>query len=168
MKISVPLENGLLPDRFGKYSAQELRKDGNNINSFPITIEGVPEGTQSLALTFIDFDSTPVCGFTWIHWTACDIDPSTTLIPENASHSGEFTFTQGANSCISRAEETSTDVINGYIGPCPPDKDHVYTLKVMALDCKLGLDTGFYYNELHWAVQGHVLDLAKLDLPSRA
>lgn len=168
MKISVPLEGGLLPDCFGKYSAEELRKDGNNIHSFPIHIEGVPAGAKSLALSFVDYDSIPVCGFAWIHWAACGMDPSTELVPEGASHSGLFGFTQGANSCLSRAEETSTDVINGYIGPCPPDKNHRYTLQVYALDCELGLPEGFYFNDFHWAMDGHVLDSATLNIESRA
>ena len=114
MKIAIPLdENGMLPDRFGKFSSPELRRDGNNICSFPIEVSGVSEGAKSLALSFVDYDSIPVCGFAWIHWAACEISPDTTLIPENASHSGEFDFVQGSNSCLSRAEETSEAVIRG-------------------------------------------------------
>lgn len=168
MKLIVPLEKGYLSDRFGKYSAQEFRRDGNNINSFPFELENVPEGTKSLALTFIDYDSTPVCGFTWIHWIACDIPADVREFPENASHGPTFEFTQGSNSCISRAAETSDEVICGYIGPCPPDKDHRYTLRVYALDCVLGLNRGFYYNELHWAMEGHVLAVAEENIWSRA
>lgn len=168
MKVIIPVENGFLPDNYGKYSSEDLRKDGNNINSFPITISEVPEGTQSLALAFIDYDSTPVCGFTWIHWIACDIPADTSLIPEGAGHFASFEGTQGSNSCISRASETSDDVICGYIGPCPPDKDHCYTLRVYALDCELGLPRGFYYNELHWAIQGHILEEVEINVKSRA
>lgn len=169
MKISVSFDDEvMLPDRFGKYSPQELRQDGNNICSFPIAIADVPEGTESLALSFVDYDSIPVCGFAWIHWAACDIAPDVSLVPENASHSGAFSFVQGSNSCLSRAEETSEGVIRGYIGPCPPDKDHTYTLTVYALDCKLGLEPGFFFNEFHWALQGHVVEECHLDIPSRA
>lgn len=169
MKIAIPLdEKGMLPDRFGKYSSPELRRDGNNICSFPIEVSGVPEGAKSLALSFVDYDSIPVCGFAWIHWAACGVSPDTALIPENASHSGEFSFVQGSNSCLSRAEETSEEVIRGYIGPCPPDKDHRYTLTVYALDCELDLQPGFYFNELHWALHGHILDSDELNVVSRA
>lgn len=168
MKIDIPLENGLLPDRFGKYSSEEVRRDGNNILSFPITISEVPEETQSLALTFTDYDSIPVCGFEWIHWIACDIPASTTVIPENASHDGSFSFTQGLNSCVSRSHETSPEVICGYIGPCPPDRDHTYTVRLYALDCELGLSQGFYLNELHWAMQDHIIDVAEVNFVSRA
>lgn len=169
MKIAVSLDkDGMLPDRFGKLSPESLRRGGINFRSFPIAISDVPAGAKSLALSFVDFDSIPVCGFAWIHWTACDIDPATTLVPENASHSGEFPFTQGSNSCTSRADETSEEVIRGYIGPCPPDKDHTYTLTVYALDCELGLKSGFLFNEFYWALQGHVMDKATLNIPSRA
>lgn len=169
MKITVPLDkNGMLPDKFGKYSPEELRRDGNNICSFPVQIADVPAGTKSLALALVDYDSIPVCGFAWIHWAACGIDPHTAEIPENASHSGGFSFIQGANSCISRAEETSREVINGYIGPCPPDKDHRYTLTVYALDSELDLEPGFFFNDFHWALQGHVIEARHLDIPSRA
>lgn len=168
MKAHIPLENGFLPDKYGKYSSKDVRRDGNNILSFPIQIEEVPSAAQSLALVCIDYDSTPVCGFTWIHWIACDIPASTTQIPENASHSGELVFTQGSNSCVSRADETSNEVIQGYIGPCPPDKDHTYTLYVYALDRVLGLPQGFYLNDLHWAMKDHILACAEVNFVSRA
>lgn len=103
MKIAIPLdENGMLPIVLENFLSPELRRDGNNICSFPIEVSGVPEGAKSLALSFVDYDSIPVCGFAWIHWTACGISPDTTLIPENASHSGEFDFVQGSNSCLSQ------------------------------------------------------------------
>lgn len=64
MKIAVSLDkDGMLPDRFGKLSPESLRRDGNNICSFPISISDVPAGAKSLALSFVDFDSIPVCGF---------------------------------------------------------------------------------------------------------
>ena len=58
--------------------------------------------------------------------------------------------------------------IRGYIGPCPPDKDHCYTLTVYALDCEMNLQPGFYFNEFHWALQGHILDSVELNILSRA
>ena len=169
MKAVVPLsEAGQLPDCFGKFSPNEYRREGNNVHSFPIEISEVPAGAKSLALSFVDYDSIPVCGFAWIHWAACGIAPDTPLIPEDASHSGAFSFVQGSNSCLSRADETSEEVIRGYIGPCPPDKDHCYTLTVYALDCELELSPGFYFNELHWAMQGHILDSVGVNVASRA
>lgn len=78
MRVSVELEGNLLSDRFGKYASEADRLEGFPVRSFPIHIEEVPEGAASLALAFIDFDAIPVGGFCWIHWLACDFDPSTT------------------------------------------------------------------------------------------
>ena len=90
MRIFVGLDNGLLPDRFGKHAPEAYQLDGHPVRSFPIEIADVPEGARTLALTFLDYDAVPVGGFCWIHWLACDIAPDTTLVPENASASGEL------------------------------------------------------------------------------
>ncbi|MGN0301934.1 MAG: YbhB/YbcL family Raf kinase inhibitor-like protein [Anaerotardibacter sp.] len=170
MNISIPVENGYLPDVYGKYSPEECRLHGDNIFSFPVSISEVPKNTQSLAIVFIDYDSTPVCGFTWIHWLACNIDPSTSFIPENASRNNRSLFIQGSNSLHSRKEEVGDDVIGlcSYLGPCPPDKDHTYTIKLYALDTVLDLEEGYFLNDFHWAIKNHVLDTAILDFRSRA
>ena len=170
MQVNVTLENGLLPDCFGKYAPEGDRLEGLPVRSFPIEIEDVPEGAKSLALAFIDFDAIPVGGFCWIHWLACDIDPQTSLIPEDASRTGGVSFVQGANSNWSPMAHGSKDpaVFNRYCGPQPPDKTHVYTLAVYALDCTLGLSEGYYLNEFRRAIAGHVLAKATAELPSRA
>ena len=152
MKISLPTENGFLPDKYGKYAPAADRKYDHAVCSFPITIEEVPEGTQTLALTFIDYDSTPVCGFTWIHWLMCEIDPNIGVIPEDASQNPQPEWRQGFNSCFSNMEEIDNDltVAQAYIGPRPPDADHTYTLRVYALDNHLDLAEGYFYNQLHF------------------
>lgn len=170
MKIEVELENGLLADRFGKYAGEEDRLEGFPVRSFPIKIEDVPAAAKTLALVFIDYDAIPVGGFCWIHWTACNIDPATTLIPENASASGELPMVQGRNSNWSPMAHGSSNpqVHSRYCGPQPPDATHEYTLKLFALDCELPLQEGFYLNELRRALKGHVLDEASVEIPSRA
>lgn len=170
MRISVELEHGLLPDRFGKYAPEEYQLDDHPIRSFPIEIADVPEGACSLALTLLDYDAVPVGGFCWIHWLACDVPPDTTLIPENASVSGAIPCVQGSNSDWSPLAGGHTDprIINRYAGPYPPDKTHDYTLSVFALDCKLNLTEGYFLNEFRRAIRGHVLAEATLELPSRA
>lgn len=170
MRISIPLEEGKLPDRFGKYSPMEYKRYGNTIHSFPFSIIDVPRETKSLAFTFVDYDSVPVCGFVWIHWLACNIHPETTSIPEGASLNGTIPWVQGTNSSYSRLEEMEDDLsaAQGYLGPCPPDKDHTYTLVVYALDCMLDLDQGYFLNDFHWAIEGHVIDKAESNIISRA
>lgn len=170
MKISIPIENGFLPDKYGKYAPQEEQKYGHAICSFPITVEDVPEGTQSLALAFIDYDSTPVCGFTWIHWLMCEISPDIKIIPENASQNPLPEWRQGFNSTFSDLSSVDDDltVAQAYVGPCPPNADHTYTLRVYALDDHLDLSEGYFYNQLHWAMDGHIIETAEVNVLSRS
>ena len=170
MKVHVELDGGLLADRFGKYAPEPDRLEGFPVRSFPIEINDVPQEARTLALALIDYDAIPVGGFCWIHWLACDFDPSTALIPEDASRTGAIACTQGANSNWSPMAHGSSNpaVFNRYCGPQPPDKTHVYTLVVYALDCKLGLSEGYYLNEFRRAIEGHVLAKSVVELPSRA
>ena len=170
MRIKVELEDGMLPDRFGKHAPAEYQIDGHAVRSFPIVIEDVPEGARTLALAFVDFDAVPVGGFCWIHWLACNFPADARLIPENASASGEVPCVQGSNSDWSPLAGSHTDprIVRRYAGPCPPDATHDYTLAVYALDCELDLAEGYFLNEFRRAIRGHVLAKATLELPSRA
>lgn len=167
MQISVPLNNGFLPDEYGKYaSASDMLAD-HPIKSFPIKISAVPAGTKSFALAFVDFDSTPVCGFTWIHWLAANLPVSMSSIPANASRELASQFVQGNNSNAGALVNGDTQISRGYVGPQPPDKNHDYTLTVYALDTMLPLKDGYWLNEFLHAVNGHVLAKAKMTIPSR-
>lgn len=169
MQLSVPLTAGLLPDQFGKYAGSADLHAGKPKRSFPITIEAAPAGTQSLALTLVDFDAVPVSGFPWIHWCAANIPGDTVLIPEDASRSGVLPMVQGRNSNAGGMVRASDPLVaQGYVGPQPPDQTHAYTLTVYALDTTLALDNGFWLNALRHAMAGHVLAKASLDINSRA
>lgn len=161
MKIIVPNKNGVLEDKYSKHAAAEYTYKGKPTVSFPVSFEDVPDGTKSLALVFVDFDSIPVCGFAWIHWLAANIPAGTAVLPENAS-AENLNMVQGANSRISRfVGETDKNVVYRYIGPTPPDQDHKYTLTAYALDCMLDLKEGYYLNEFLDKIEGHILDKAK-------
>ena len=170
MYVNVPLENGLLPDRYGKFAPDDCKRDGHPIVSFPIEIARVPMNTRSLALVFIDFDAIPVGGFCWIHWLACNIDPNTKLIPENASQDGSIAMVQGSNSSWSPMTGGTRGDVKAmcYTGPYPPDKTHIYTLDVYALDCMLDLPEGYYLSDFRKAIRGHVLEKVEVEFPSRA
>lgn len=159
MKIEVSLENGLLPDKYGKYS--NVKIGGEPSMSFPIKIDEVPSGAKSLALTFVDFDSIPVCGFAWIHWTAANIPADIKEIPENASQDCAFDMVQGKNNFRGKLQYR-------YGGPMPPDKTHNYTLTLFALDTDLSFSEGFSLDELNKAMNGHIIDKAEIILPSRS
>ncbi|MDO4903235.1 MAG: YbhB/YbcL family Raf kinase inhibitor-like protein [Limosilactobacillus sp.] len=168
MQITVPLENGRLADEYGKYAPSDAMLADHPVKSFPIKITDAPEGTKSFALVFIDFDSTPVCGFTWIHWLAANIPADMTDIPANASRELADRFIQGNNSNAGRFVNGDSRITQGYVGPQPPDKDHDYTLTVYALDSELDLQPGYWLNEFLKSAHGHILAKSKVKLPSRA
>ena len=163
MKIQIPNENGFLPEKYAKHS--DTRINGNPIVSFPIKLEDIPKNAKTLAIVFVDFDSIPVCGFAWIHWTAANIPADITEIPENASQDGALGMVQGVNSCASPfVGEKDERVTRHYIGPCPPDKNHVYKLTVYALDSELDVKEGFFLNELLAKMDGHIIEKTALNI----
>ncbi|WP_125566318.1 YbhB/YbcL family Raf kinase inhibitor-like protein [Companilactobacillus insicii] len=169
MEINVHLIDGLLPDKYGKYAPANDIKNGKPIISFPIKLSNIPAGTKSVALTFTDPDSIPVCGFEWIHWTAANISPEQLEIPENFSRTATKSIVQGKNSSASPLlGDTDEDLKVGYNGPYPPDNTHDYILKVYALSEILDIHEGYWMNELLHKMAGKVLDSAQITLPSRA
>ncbi|WP_010621320.1 YbhB/YbcL family Raf kinase inhibitor-like protein [Paucilactobacillus suebicus] len=168
MQVNIPTENNLLPDRYGKYADEADRYNGRPVVSFPFSISDVPAGTKTLAIRFIDHDSIPVAGFTWIHWTAVNIDPSITEFPADASRHHDFDMTQGKNSSAGHlVGETDPKSSQGYTGPTPPNSDHAYTLTVYALDTELPLHEGYWLNEFYHASEGHIIDSVSQDVISR-
>ncbi len=137
MKIISPvfLHNQLIPKKF--------TCQGENINP-ALSIEGIPEGTKSLALIVDDPDAP---GGTWVHWVVFDIPPTTTQIAEKS-----IPGKQGWNDFGKR----------NYGGPCPPGGTHRYFHKIYALDTVLNLKEGIKKKELEKAMQGHILDQAEL------
>ncbi len=168
MQIKVPLTNGLLPDKYGKYADATDMLNDRPMVSFPIQITDVPEGAQSLALTLVDWDAIPVSGFPWIHWTAANISPDILEIPEDNSRNQKVPMIQGRNSTAGgMVGNTDPATAWRYNGPYPPDKVHNYHLSVFALDKQLPLSDGFWLNELQDAMRGHILATAEFTIPSR-
>ena len=153
--VSSALNGGEIPKKYGKYGNQKSEFDIPTM-SVPFTIEDAPEKTVSYALVLDDVDSVPVCGFVWIHWIAANI--TTTDIAENASINASFP--QGINSWVGTAGK---EAAIGYGGMTPPDAPHIYTLRVYALDCRLDLEDGFFYNQLIHAIKGHILAVAEVE-----
>ena len=119
-------------------------KNGNKAP--PLTINGIPEGTKSLALIMDDPDAMEPAGKVWVHWVVWNIEPTATGL-ENLTEEGMTDF----------------DVV-GYGGPAPPDKRHTYVFKLYALDCNLD---AFPYNEtkadVEKAMEGHIIEQATLE-----
>lgn len=112
----------------------------------PLTISGVPTGTQSLALVVVDPDA-PGGNFT--HWTVWNISAATTVIKENSLPSGAL---QGMNDAKTL----------GYTPPCPPSGTHRYFFKLYALNRQLALEQGARAYAAKASLEGHVLAKAEL------
>ncbi len=107
LKSPVVEVNGSLPTRFTCHGADV---------SPPLSIDGVPTGTESLALSLTDPDAQD-----FVHWAVIGIDPTVGTV--------------GADQVPAGAVEYPNDFGDAaYGGPCPPDgQRHTYVFTVYAL-----------------------------------
>lgn len=150
--------NGEFADQYGKRGSQ-FSENGMPTYSIPFEISGAPEGTQSFAVVLEDKDAITASGFVWIHWLIADL--KRTSVAENDSIAATD-YVQGANSWASVLGKLSIEEASTYGGMAPPNCRHRYELIVYALDTKLNLPQGFRFNDLHFAMQGHVLASASV------
>jgi Raf kinase inhibitor-like YbhB/YbcL family protein len=126
--------NQLIPPRY--------TCDGDEVNP-PLTVEGLPPETKTLALFVEDPDATRG---TFDHWVVWNIPPARAIgersVPGN----------EGLNSAGQR----------GYMGPCPPFGTHRYFFKVYALDAELSLRADARKRDVEKAMEGHVLAKGEL------
>lgn len=154
--ISDGIQNGKILDKYGKRGSQK-NAAGVTTYSLPFTILDTPQGTKSFAIVLEDKDAIPVTGgFSWIHWTACNI--TKTEVKENESQISKD-FVQGLNSWTSiQGGSLPAEECCCYGGMGAPDRPHIYELHVFALDCILDLQEGFWANALYHAMDGHILE----------
>lgn len=159
MKVSsAAIKNGAFEDKYGKRGSQ-LGANGMPTYSIPFEISGAPEGTKSFAVVLDDKDAVTAAGFIWIHWLIADLEKMS--VPENDSLSATD-YVQGVNSWASVLGQVPAADASCYGGMAPPNCLHRYDLTVYALDTKLNLPKGFGFNDLHYAMQGHVLAQASV------
>lgn len=111
---------------------------------------GVPEGTESLALIVDDPDAPDpeAPKMVWVHWVLYNLPPTATGLPEGTTSAD---LPPGTLEGLNDWKET------GYRGPCPPIGTHRYYFKLYALDAALP-DSGVVTKpELLAAMEGHVL-----------
>jgi Raf kinase inhibitor-like YbhB/YbcL family protein len=130
-----------IPDQYG-YTVEDVNP--------PLEIDGVPEGTESLALVMDDPDAVEPAGKVWDHWVVWNVDPTTATIPEDWTPSDAE---QGSNDYGER----------GYGGPNPPDGEHTYRLRLFALDQHLDLEPDTTKDDLEAAMDGGVTAEAQLE-----
>ncbi len=107
--------------------------DGDNVSP-ALTWSGVPDDTESLAVTVHDPDAPKAGG--WWHWLVVNLPPGTTKLPRGAGSGGDG-LPEGAVQTRTSFKEP------GYGGPCPPEGHgtHHYHVTVHALD-SASLDVG--------------------------
>jgi len=140
LQISSPAfqNNGVIP---AKYTC-----DGAGTNP-ALQFSGVPAKAKSLALIVEDPDvpkNLKADGM-FDHWVLWDIAPTAKGIAEGDGKGG--------------MNETGTA---GFMGPCPPDREHRYFFKLFALDTKLTGAKIAGTKDLEKAMDGHVLEKAEL------
>ncbi len=116
--------------------------DGEEINP-PLSIEGIPLGTKTLALVIDDPDAPRGTFDHWIVWN---------ITPTNQIGEGSIPGTEGTNSAGQRS----------YVGMCPPSGTHRYFFRVYALDTSLDLKSSAHKKDLEKAMLGHTLAKGEL------
>ena len=116
-------------------------KNGNE--EPPLTINGIPEGTESLALIMDDPDAMGAVGKVWVHWVIWNINPDTKRF--NDALEGMTDFGE-----------------QGYGGPAPPDKRHTYVFKLYALDSMLEIPNESSKADVEKAMEGHIIEQTQL------
>ena len=124
-------------------------KNGNETPA--LSINGIPEGTKSLALIMDDPDAMGAVGKVWLHWLEWNIIPNTL----------DYSFFD-----LSHREDHFVGVNDfgeeGYGGPAPPDKRHTYIFKLYALDTTLILPDKSTKADVEKAMEGHIIEQTQL------
>ena len=132
-----------IPDKYG-YEVDNL--------SPPLSVSGVPDDAESLALVMDDPDAMEPAEKVWGHWIVWNIPPDVEEVPE-----GWDPIDEGATEGRNDFDETV------YGGPAPPDREHTYRFKLYALDTTLDLPASAGTDALEDAMEGHVLDETLLE-----
>ncbi|MGY5142246.1 MAG: YbhB/YbcL family Raf kinase inhibitor-like protein [Nitrosopumilus sp.] len=133
-------------------NAQEIpKKYGYNFENInpPLEIEQVPENTKSLVLLMDDPDALAAVGKVWVHWIIWNISPETKFVPENFI-------------CNYEVEGKNDFGEIGYGGPAPPDREHTYVFKLLALNEKIDLKKGSEIHDLENAIKSKIISETKL------
>jgi Raf kinase inhibitor-like YbhB/YbcL family protein len=115
----------------------------------PLSVSGVPDDAQTLALVMDDPDAGER---PYVHWLVWNVPADTTEWPEDippGERAADIDGLQGSNSAGKL----------GYFPSCPPPDDgaHTYRYALYALDTELDLAAGAGRGELEGAMDGHVV-----------
>jgi Raf kinase inhibitor-like YbhB/YbcL family protein len=120
--------------------------DAQNPPSPPLTFGGVPKNAKTLVLIVEDPDvptSIMATGL-FVHWIVVDLPPDSKGFKEG----------QGAQGINGMGKA-------GYIGPCPPDREHRYFFALYALDTKVGDAKITSRKDFEESMKPHIIEKAE-------
>ncbi|MFC6837589.1 YbhB/YbcL family Raf kinase inhibitor-like protein [Halomarina ordinaria] len=120
----------------------------------PLHVSGVPEDAESLVLVMDDPDAEAVAGHVWDHWLVYNVDPDTEAIPAGETPEGAIT-------------SYNDFVEQDWGGPAPPEGEHDYYFKLLALDTTLDYPAGIRKARLGSAIAMEATILAQTQLVGR-
>jgi Raf kinase inhibitor-like YbhB/YbcL family protein len=128
--------------------------DGRDLSP-SLAWDGIPPGTQSLALVVDDPDAPDPAAprMTWVHWVLYNLPPDATGLPQGVEPEDLPAGTREGLNDWKRL---------GYGGPCPPKGRHRYFFKLYALDTRLPNLSAATKAALEQAMAGHIVAKAEL------
>jgi Raf kinase inhibitor-like YbhB/YbcL family protein len=117
--------------------------------------DGIPSGTQSLALIVDDPDAPDPAApkRVWVHWVLYNLPPVAGGLPEGV---GRAALPAGTREGLTDFRRT------GWGGPCPPIGRHRYFFRLYALNRKLPEEDQLGRAALDRAMAGHIIGTAEL------
>lgn len=154
-----------------------ITKDSNGFHSFHLEWEKM-DSAKSYAIVLLDYEASRVIGQNFVHWTAANI--KTNSISHKSNILDSHKMVQGVNStCPSQTNGNNGVIIEcipgafkaphfeasiGYFPPMPPDKPHLYQIRIYGLDVdNLELNNGYFLGDLFNKMSGHVVGLHTLN-----
>ncbi len=117
--------------------------------SLPVHWSGVPTNTRSMALVMSDPDAPNGVRY---HWALYNINPQQSRFTAHL---------QGLPDGVQIAKNSWGKAT--YRGPCPPQGQHRYQIRLYALDKKLAFADTVTTQSLIHAMRNHVVGVARLD-----
>jgi len=146
-QAAVALELSTPAFKQGEKIPSKYTCDGTGVNP-ALNFSGVPANAKQLVLTMHDPDvpKNLMPSGNFDHWMVWDIAPTNKGIAEGAGASMGINGTGKA----------------GYIGPCPPDREHRYFFRLYAVDIPLTGKTFKDRAAVEEAIKGHILAQSEL------
>lgn len=147
--------------------------DGSNEGFYSLDLEWEPmPDANTYAVVMLDYEASRVIGQNFVHWSVANLTDH--KLPYKASVDHKHSLVQGINSrCPAQSETSEKGVIiecipsafkakdhkeaTGYLPPMPPDKPHLYQIRVYGLDKTLPLKNSFFLGELFNEMHGHIV-----------